>query len=496
MMLSLASILAESANRHAGRTALVFEGQRIEYAALWEAARRYAAFFRARGVAPGDRVALLAANTPDFPQAYYGALAAGAVVVPVHALLTADEVAYVLRDSGAKLLVCDRALEGAGAGGAESAGVAYVRAAVPDEKPVESYLPRDAQDPAVILYTSGTTGAPKGAVLSHANLILNATVCAYDLFGMTAEDVLLGALPLFHSFGQTCVMNSAFRVGACVVLMQRFEPERALAMMIEHRVSLFSGVPTMYIALLEAAGTHAGRPPLRQCASGGASLPAAVLERFEAVFSVEIYEGYGLSETSPVATFNQREFGRKAGTVGNAIWGVEVAIADAEIEERIVLLPCGSLGEVVIRGHCLFQGYLDQPEATRAAIVEGWFRSGDLGTKDADGFLTIVDRKKDMILRGGYNVYPREIEEVLMRHPSVRQAAVIGIPHATHGEEIVAVIVRDPVSEIDAETLIAWTQERLARYKYPRRIQFVDAMPLGPSGKVLKRVLRERVHAH
>jgi long-chain acyl-CoA synthetase len=240
----------------------------------------------------------------------------------------------------------------------------------------------------------------------------------------------------------------------------------------------------MYIALLEAAKTDPRRPKLRHAHSGGSSLPLAVLEAFEATFGTPIYEGYGLSETSPVASFNQTCFGRKPGTVGRGIWGVELAVANPDLEDRIELLPDGELGEIVIRGHAVFKGYLNKPEATRAAIVDGWFRSGDLGTRDSDGFVTIVDRKKDMILRGGYNVYPREVEEVLMRYPGVKQVAVIGLPDDLHGEEVAAVIVAD-AEGFDASALIAWSQQHLAKYKYPRRVELIEAMPLGPSGKVL-----------
>jgi long-chain acyl-CoA synthetase len=276
--------------------------------------------------------------------------------------------------------------------------------------------------------------------------------------------------------------------------MPRFDGAAALDLMIEQGVTVFAGVPTMYIALLEAAKARAERPRLRVAVAGGSSLPLVVLEAFESSFGVPIYEGYGLSETSPVASFNQLDFGRKPGTVGRGIWGVELDIASAEVDERIELLPAGELGEIVIRGHCVFKGYLNNPQATRMAIVDGWFRSGDLGTKDADGFITIVDRKKDLIIRGGYNVYPREVEEVLMRHPGVKQVAVIGIPHETHGEEVVAVIVRsDEGMGVTDETIIAWSQEHLARYKYPRYVHFIEAMPLGPSGKVLKRELRDRL---
>ena len=496
MALSLASTLAESALRYPERAAVVCGPDRLTYARLWEQARRYAAFFRRQGIQPGDRVAILLLNTPDFPAAYYGALAAGAVVVPVHALLTADEIGFILNDAGARILVCAAALATAGRTACEATGTPFIEAGVPEDEPLAQMTLRDAQDDAVVLYTSGTTGRPKGAVLTQNNLVLNSTVSAHDLFEVTHEDVLLGALPLFHAFGQTCVMNTAFRTGATMVLMPRFDADAALQLMVEREVTIFEGVPTMYIALLDAARKNPARPPLRVCASGGAAIPVAVLEKFEEIFGAPIYEGYGLSETSPVASFNQREFGRKAGTVGCGIWGVELAIANPERDDRIELLPCGELGEIIIRGHCVFKGYLNNPEATRAAIVDGWFRSGDLGTKDEDGFITIVDRKKDMIIRGGFNVYPREVEEVLMRHPAVKQVAVIGVPHETHGEEIVAVVCRHEAHDVTAEILIAWSQEHLARYKYPRHVHFIEAMPLGPSGKVLKRVLRERVYAH
>ena len=444
------------------------------------------------GVRPGDRVAILIPNTPDFPRAYYGVLAIGAVVVPVHALLTPGEIAYVLQDSGSKVLICAGPLVAGGRAGAEQAGVAVLVAALPDDAPIPALVQREPEDDAVVLYTSGTTGKSKGAVLTQNNLVFNATVAATDLFGGTKEDVLLAALPLFHSFGQTCVMNAGFRSGASIVMLPRFEGAAALDLMIRENVTVFAGVPTMYIALLEAGKERADRPPLRIGHSGGASLPLAVLEAWEASYGAKIYEGYGLSETSPVASFNQEVLGRKPGTVGCGIWGVELEIAAPEIDERIELLPRGELGEIVIRGHAVFKGYLNNPEATRAAIVDGWFRSGDLGTKDEDGFITIVDRKKDMILRGGYNVYPREVEEVLMRHPAVKQVAVIGIPHETHGEEVAAVIVRNDGVEVTEEAIVAWSQEHLARHKYPRHIHYIDAMPLGPSGKVLKRELRDR----
>jgi long-chain acyl-CoA synthetase len=493
--LSIASILAESAERHADRTAVVMGESRTTYADLWRDARRYAATLRdAHGIHAGDKVAVLIPNVPDFPKTYYGALALGAVVVPVHALLKAEEIAYVLRDSGATLLVCHDALAGEGAKGAELADVACVSPTALAEatEPFGTYVPRQPGDDAVILYTSGTTGKPKGAVLSQLNVVMNVTITASDVIGLTSDDVILGCLPLFHSFGQICAMNAGFRAGATLVLMPRFDGAAALDAIEAYGVTVFEGVPTMYIALLDAARTDPRRPTLRIAVSGGASLPMAVMDRWRETFGSEIYEGYGLSETSPVATFNQKAVGRKPGTVGTPIWGVDVAIAKAEIEERIETVPIGEIGEVVIRGHNIFTGYLNNPDATNAAIVDGWFRSGDLGTMDEDGFVSIVDRKKDMVLRGGYNIYPREVEEVLLRHPAVAQVAVIALPDETLGEEVCAVVVAAPDTTPTAEEIIGWSKEQIAAHKYPRVVHFVDAFPLGPSGKVLKRELVAR----
>jgi long-chain acyl-CoA synthetase len=503
--LSVASILAESALRYPENTAIVLGEEQVNYHDLWEQARRYGAVLRDRGVEQGDKVAVLIPNVTDFPRAYYGALAIGAVVVPIHALLGAEEIQYVLEDSGAKVLVCAGPLLGEGAKGAELAGVELLTVLGGDDdskaldklaanaEPVGSYVGRQLDDDAVVLYTSGTTGKPKGAVLTHSNMVLNATIAAFDVVQLQEDDVILGCLPLFHSFGQTCAMNAGFRRGATLVLIPRFEGPGALDLMVQHGVTVFQGVPTMYLALLEAARNDERRPNLRMAVSGGAALPMKVLEQVKETYGADVYEGYGLSETSPVATFNQPVFGRKPGTVGCPIWGVEVEIADAAVEDSIELLATGELGEVVIRGHNIMKGYLNKPEATAESIVDGWFRSGDLGTKDEDNFISIVDRKKDMVLRGGFNIYPREVEEVLLRHEAVGQVAVIGVPDEQYGEEVCAVVVKAPDAsgsdEELAEAIKAHGKGSLAKYKYPRRVEFVDELPLGPSGKVLKREL-------
>jgi long-chain acyl-CoA synthetase len=508
MSLSLAAILHESAERRPDHPAVVVGGSAVTYRELWHRARQYAAVLRAAGVGPGDRVAILIPNTVHFPLAYYGVLALGATVVPVHALLRAEEVAYVLEDSAAKALVCAGPLLGEGAKGAAIAGVDVftvmsdgstgarrLDAEAEAEAPVEHYVMRDAEDVAVVLYTSGTTGKPKGAMLTHLNLLMNVEAMALSAFDIGGDDRVLGCLPLFHSFGQTVAMNTSFRVGATVVMLPRFDAIEALRLLVEERCTIFMGVPTMYVALLAAGRRSEARPPLRFAVSGGASLPVTVLEAFEAMFRIPVYEGYGLTETSPVATFNQKDWPPKPGTIGRAIWGVDVEIARAEVEKSIELLPTGELGELVVRGHNVMKGYLNRPDATAEVMVDGWFRTGDLGTKDEDGYLTIVDRKKDMVLRGGYNVYPREVEEVLLRNPAVGQVAVIGVPDARLGEEVCAVVIPADGAEPDAAAIVAWGKQALAAYKYPRRIEFVAEFPLGPSGKILKRELVARFGA-
>ncbi|MFF8918507.1 long-chain fatty acid--CoA ligase [Streptomyces sp. NPDC015032] len=498
MFLSVATVLGESARRYPDRVAVVDSDTRLTYQELWARALRCAGALRASGVRPGDRVAVLLPNSADFLYAYYGALAAGATVVPVHGLLVADEVAYVLRHSGSVALISGGPLWPAAEEGARAAGVRAVRGVPKDGEPLPAPEPAAPDDIAVVLYTSGTTGRPKGALLTHFNIVMNASVTAHDLLGLTGDDVVLGCLPLFHSYGQTCAMNATLRAGATLVLMPRFSGTGALELLAAEGVSVFMGVPTMYHALVEAAAEQDAtarddatrRLTLRSAVSGGAALPVAVLERFEETFTTQVLEGYGLTETSPVATFNQPALGRRPGTVGHPVWGVEIGLADAAVEDAVVLLPEGEVGEVVVRGHNVFAGYLDDPAATAAAVVDGWFRTGDLGVRDEDGFLSIVDRKKDLVIRGGFNIYPREVEEVLVRHPAISEVAVIGVPDEARGEEVCAVVVlRSDADAATEEDLIAWSRDRLGRHKYPRIVRFTETLPLGPTGKVLKRAL-------
>ncbi|WP_045746057.1 long-chain-fatty-acid--CoA ligase [Actinoplanes rectilineatus] len=505
--LSLATVLAESARRYPAKVAVIDGGARITYDELWGQTLAYAAGLRELGAGPGSTIAVMIPNVADFPRVYYAALAVGARIVPVSLLLTPEEVGYILADCEADLLVTHSALLPVAAAAAAATGVRLVNVGpLPPELPnppqrleevsarvpaLPAHVTREAEDVAVVLYTSGTTGKPKGALLTHLNLVLNTAVNVFDIHDLRPDDVVLGCLPLFHTFGQTVGMNATFRLGGTLVLLARFSGEAAIDLMLRENVTIFHGVPTMYIGLLEAAAKAERLPSLRLCASGGASLPVAVLEKFAAAFGAHIWEGYGLSETSPVATTNQPAFGTEPGTVGHPIWGVEVEIARPEIPERIELLPTGELGEIVIRGHNVFAGYLNRPEATKEAIVDGWFRSGDLGTKDERGFVRIVDRTKDLIIRGGFNVYPREVEEVLARHPAVQQVAVIGVPDEVHGEEVCAVVILQDKG-LSEQELIDWSKEHLGRHKYPRQVRFTEALPMGPSMKVLKRELRQQ----
>ncbi|MHA7987400.1 AMP-binding protein [Rathayibacter sp. CAU 1779] len=516
--LSAAAILAETATRWPERDALHFAGQTIRYGELWAQTRSYAGALRARGIRKGDRVAMLVPNVPDFARVYYAILSLGAIVVPVHLLFKAEEIAFVLRDSGADLVVAAASALAEAVPAAEQVGVPVLTVLVPrtdalasadsaarevvlprleDEAetatPIarhESVLPTDA---ATILYTSGTTGTPKGAVASHLAVVEQVNSTLIDSIELRHDDIVFGGLPLFHAFGQSAVLNLAFRRGASIILLPRFDAVQALQLLVDYKATVFTAVPTMYIGLIQAAEQTDARPPLRFAISGGAALPVAVLEAFTAAFDAEVHEGYGLTEAGPTVTVNTSFEPIRPGTVGGALWGVDIAVADPEVDDRTVLLPDpGTLGEVVVRGHNLFKGYLGRPDASTTAVVDGWLRTGDLGRIDEYGILTIVDRTKDMIVRNGYNVYPTEVEVVIVRHPAVASVAVFGLPHEVHGQEIHAAIVVRDGTELVVDDVIAFTRERLAAYKYPRVVHLVGELPLGPSGKVLKRVLAQR----
>ena len=492
MHANLGTILLGSASRRPEHPALRLDDRAVSFAELDRAARGVATSLRGRGIEPGDRVALLIPNVPEFTIAYFGILYAGCTVVPLNVLLSAPEVTYHLEDSGAKLLFAHPLFVKPASEGAAGAGVPCLEAS-PDGiaelaggDPLGALESTLATDTAVILYTSGTTGKPKGAELTHANLLLNCAVAVPKLLPIGDDDVAFASLPLFHSFGQTCIQNAFIAAGGTFTLLPRFGPQEAADVMARDGVTLFAGVPTMYFALLHHDSLDPSQLGLRFCMAGGAPLPVEVMKAFESRFGVEILEGYGLSETSPVASFNMRDKPRKPGSIGYPVWGVEMCILD----DADAAVPDGEPGEICIRGHNVMKGYLGRPEATAEALRGGWFHSGDIGIRDADGSYRIVDRKKDMILRGGFNVYPREVEEVLYEHPDIVEAAVIGVEHESHGEEVKAVVVTRAESSLTGDELIAWTKERLAAYKYPRIVEFSESLPKGPTGKILKRELK------
>src|SRR5579863_2313248 len=487
-MTNLALDLREAAQMYPDRPAVRLDDTDLSYARLDELSARVAGWLRERGLQPGDPVGIMLPNVPQFPVFYYGVLRAGGAVVPMNPLLKAREVAHYLGDSGARLVLAWETAAGEARAGAEKAGASAVTISAATLDDVATWTlasdvaRRADDDTAVILYTSGTTGTPKGAELTHANMRKNASVTATMLLDLGPDDVVMGCLPLFHSFGQTCGLNAAVQSGACLTLIPRFSGKAALQVIERDRVTVFEGVPTMYVGLLhEGAGT-ADTTTLRLCVSGGAALPVEVLHGFEAAFGTVILEGYGLSETSPVATFNRRDQ-RKPGSIGLPIEGVQLRLVGEDGQP----VPAGEVGEIAIRGHNVMKGYRGRPEATAAAVSGGWFRTGDLARADEEGFYYIVDRKKDMIIRGGYNVYPREVEEVLYEHPAVLEAAVIGVPHASLGEEVAAAVVLRPGACAAPEELRDWVKQRVAAYKYPRHLWLADALPKGPTGKILKR---------
>lgn len=508
MSLNLASLLRETA-QSAPASPLIHIGEAtLSYAQVHSMAQRFAGALRKLGVRQGQHVALMLPNVPQFTIAYFGAQYAGCPVVPLNVLLTADDVAYHLDDSDSVVLVAWEGFQGAAVGGFGRASTAHhlilvktdpmdmsapegavnFAACVGSAEAMAEPVPTRPDDTAVILYTSGTTGRPKGAELTHFNLLYNAEYVAQVLFRGITEFRALVCLPLFHSFGQTVLQNAAIAAGGSLVLLPRFDPQAAMALMERHRVTLFAGVPTMYFALLhfpEAA--RFSLASLEYCVSGGSAMPVEVMRAFDSKYAVNILEGYGLSETSPVASFNVVDRPKKPGSIGLPIRRVEFRL---ESDTGAVITESGVPGEICIKGPNVMKGYYKRPEATAEAIKDGWFHSGDVGQRDADGYYFIVDRKKDMVIRGGFNVYPREIEEVLYAHPAVAEAAVIGVAHESLGEEVKAVVAFKPGRTATPDELIAYCKEQLAAYKYPRLVEIRDALPKGPTGKILKRELR------
>jgi long-chain acyl-CoA synthetase len=488
--MNLAQTILDAGREDPDHIAVKLDDAEMSYKMLDGATAHIVGLLREHGIKAGDRVGIMLPNVPYFPVCYYGILRAGGIVVPMNVLLKKREVGYYLSDPEAKLLIAWGDFAEAAETGAEEAGAECVLVkpgefenVVGAAEPVTEVADSGDGDTAVILYTSGTTGQPKGAELSHANLSRNAEASS-GLFGLGSEAVVLGALPLFHTFGQTCGMNATLGNGGTLTLIPRFDPAKALEIIQRDQVNVFQGVPTMYGAMLHLDNrADYDVSTLTVCASGGSAMPVELMRGFEEAFKCKVLEGYGLSESSPVASFNHPDRERKPGSIGTPIAGVEMKVVDDDGHE----VEQGDIGEILIKGHNVMNGYWKREEATAETIVDGWLHTGDIGKVDEDGYFFIVDRKKEMIIRGGYNVYPREIEEVLYEHPDVREAAVLGIPSDEYGEEVAAAVALKDGASTSPEELRSYVKEQVAGYKYPRKVWLVKELPKGPTGKILKR---------
>jgi long-chain acyl-CoA synthetase len=486
---NVAQLLERSARDHADRPALVAGGRRLTYRELHAAASSLAGGLAGLGLAPGERLGLHLPNSAEFVLAYYAAQKIGLVPLSLNVTYAAPEIEYILGDAQAAAVVT------AGPVAANLPARDRMRSVrhVVDARelgaltgpPRPRALDRDREETAAILYTSATTGRPKGVMLTHANVVSNAYATVHHL-RMTCEDRGLCALPMFHCFGQNFIMNALVTAGGLLVVQERFVPDAFLAAIREHRITLLYGVPTMYILFLES-GVTPDLSSVRLCFSAAATLPADVEERWTARFGQAIHQGYGLTECSPFASYNH-DVAVRPGSVGTPIENVEMKIVDPEGRE----LPDGELGEIVIRGPNVMKGYFGNPEATAEAIRDGWLRSGDIGRRDADGYYAIVDRVKDMINVAGFKVFPREVEEVLFRHPAVKEAAVVGAADPIRGEAVKAFVVLREGAAATADELRALCRGAIAAYKVPERIEFIPALPKNPTGKVLKKELRAR----
>lgn len=516
-MSNLADFLYRNAAVYPDKTAIVFGNLRVSYQALTSAAASIGKGLRKKGIKPGDRVAMSCPNLPQFLMVYYGILSAGAVVVPLNILLKPKEIAYHLTDSQAVAFLCFEGSDQLPLGKFGLEAFNQVKscqhffaitgdllmenwqgqstlATLLSSDPLEDPQERAADDTAAILYTSGTTGKPKGAELTHHNLTMNALICS-AILATDINDTHLVAMPLFHTFAQTGHMLHAVTSASTMVLMVRFDAETTLKLLAQENITFFAGVPTMYIALNATVDlltdshrqTIMGR--LRLCISGGGPMPLEVLKTFEANFKVTVLEGYGLSETSPVACFNSLDQKRIPGSIGRPVPGVSLRIVDEDDNA----VPQGHDGELAIRGHNVMKGYFNKPEQTAEVVKNGWFHTGDIARCDEAGNYYIVDRKKDLIIRGGFNVYPREVEEVLLAHPDIMQAAVIGVPDDYYVEEVMACLILHEGRELSPELVKTWSRQQLGDYKYPRYVRIFEEFPLSATGKILKRELREWV---
>ncbi len=501
-MPNLSDNLKNTALRFPNNKAYSFLNQSATFEELNRLVDRVASGLSAQGIGKGDRVAILLGNCPQFLISYYGILRTGATVVPINPIFTSREINYILSNSKAKAAIASSALQSVllelkdQLDGLEL--LLFTESGEP-ERSFEQFLQNaddyfesvliDDEDIAVILYTSGTTGEPKGAMLTHRNMTSNAeAVC--ELFELTDKDRSLTVLPIFHVFCMTVCVNASIACGATILLLPKFSPADVIQTIREEKATMFAGVPTMYNFMLQfPEATEEDFSSIRLCVSGGAPIPVELLYKFEERYRVTILEGYGLSESSPVTAFNPLRGIRKPGSIGIDIPGVKNIVVDPEGRE----VPRGEVGELIVRGPNVMKGYLGMPEATAATLKNGWLYTGDMAKMDEDGYIFIVDRKKDMILVGGYNVYPREVEEVLYQHPNVIEAAVIGAPDPEYGEIVKAFVVKKQ-DDLSSDEIISFCQARLAKYKVPRQIEFLTELPKNTTGKIMRRALKKLPH--
>jgi long-chain acyl-CoA synthetase len=499
MHLNLNENLKRTVQRSPENEAYYFMGERTSYAKLDQDVDRVAASLAAKGIGKGDKVALLLGNTPQFVISYYGILRTGAAVVPINPIYTANEITYILSNSEARAAVSVGQLEpllsklqvdlpslefivySESVGeNSLSFGQLLQHTNVPFATPVI-----EEDDLAVILYTSGTTGQPKGAMLTHKNMASNAIAC-HEFMQLTESDRMIAVLPMFHVFCMTVCMNAPIEAGATMLILAKFSPAEVVDTIREEKATLFAGVPTMYNFIYQlSTPDKEDFATIRSCISGGAAIPVALLHKFEERFGVIILEGYGLSEAAPVTAFNQLGQVRKAGSIGTDVPGVKNKVVN---EDGVEVAP-GEVGELIVYGPNVMKGYLGMPEAAAAALRDGWLYTGDVARMDEDRYFYIVDRKKDMIIVGGYNVYPREVEEVLYKHPGIVEAAVIGVPNEEYGETVKAFVVKSD-EQLGADTVMEFCRGNLAKYKVPTQIEFMNELPKNTTGKILRRSLR------
>ena len=514
-MYNLSIALEDNAQRIPNRLAIISEEKKISYKELNLLSNKVANLILDLGINPGDSIALQCPNISFFPIIYYGILKMGGVIVPMSILLKKKEISFILNNSKAKLLFFyqgDQTLnivKEALAGVKESPEIIQsilienqelksfsnplvknLNSLIKDASSEFEYIPTNAEETAVVIYTSGTTGKPKGAKLTHSNLAWNSSITV-DLFDFKGDDIALTVLPLFHIFGQNCIMNAAVFAGISNVLLKRFDSNEVIQCIQKHSVTIFAGVPTMFWNLLKDLKTFKkGEISLlknhwRIALSGGAAIPVELINKFEKTYGVPIFEGYGMSEGSPLVTYNQPAYKRKIGSVGLPIWGVQVKV----INDKFIEVPSYNVGQIIFKGHNVMKGYFNNEEETKKVIKNGWMHSGDLGYKDDQGYLFVVDRMNDMIIRGGVNIYPREIEEVIIKHPKISLVAVVGIPDQRMGEEIMAYVILNKDQEMSKAELKSWVKAKVAANKYPRKIEFVKELPMNATGKILKRKL-------